>query len=62
MEKYIQDAEANMDEELKKAIEGKRADILCNECGLKTKDLPYNIVAHKCSHCGCYNTKVIWRY
>ena len=48
-----------MDDDLKKAIEGKKADILCNECGLKTKDIPFNIIAHKCSHCGCYNTKVI---
>jgi hypothetical protein len=32
------------------------ADAQCNDCGQTTHNIPFNLVALKCGHCGSYNT------
>ena len=35
---------------------GWMADVQCNDCGMETKDVPFNLIALKCGNCGSYNT------
>ncbi|EAS02276.2 RING finger and CHY zinc finger protein (macronuclear) [Tetrahymena thermophila SB210] len=55
---YIDEIYSTMDPKIKEELAGK-TQILCNECGKKSYDVDFNVIAIKCPHCNCFNTKEI---
>lgn len=45
-----------MDPKIKEEL-AKKVSVLCNECNKKSMDVDFNVICHKCTHCGCFNTK-----